>query len=566
MGAKTTVDASVIKTMGTKLEIMDSDLNAALEMLRKDHMCCRGHDISTKEDKKAYDELKDKLLGHNVTWGGTEDDQGASGSLGTPGGSTRESPYVKYQEAARLDLPSLRAEHTEQTAYEAPDLVGTDTEPSRAQSISPEVVPGTPQPLRLVRGTPKIMVEGTPQLSRPSPKLPQVKVQDTTQFDTPSPQSISNKEQEPDTTSPTFTMSTAELSPTLKSIPKPLTSPSSASPALPSAGTSSAGAPSPSVHSSSPKASLAASLSSPRCKGPTIRQATPKRVSSPLSPSLESATKRRRTWRQEEENDSDSEGTVGTLDSTYECISSIPPWKPMPEPVKEGMNDTMVLVEKLDNAGLDSPLPAKISSSPTASRLPLIPTTPSSPSLRPAGANSTFAVSEEQEMEVEDQHLAVDRDHLLPHAASPDSAGLNDVSYIGPPKGPTRSIRSSSASPIKAGMGMRSPLFHRSPSPLRQSTMLDLQPRERVTSEGGAGAAGRSRTTTGGKKNSPSAIPRRSPRNEFAAPTPRMPGSSQKPRAGVTPSLSRGVRPSATTPQPQRKVVAKKTLKHSVSA
>jgi len=225
----------------------------------------------------------------------------------------------------------------------------------------------------------------------------------------------------------------------------------------------------------------------------------------------------------------------------------------------------MVLVEKLDNAGLDSPLPAKISSSPTVSRLPLIPTTPSSPSLRPAGANSTFAVSEEQEMEVEDQHLAVDPDHLLPHAAPLDSAGLNDVSYIVPPKGPTRSIRSSSASPIKAGMGMRSPLFHRSPSPLRQSTMLDLQPRERVTSEGGAGAAGRSRTTTGGKKNSPSAIPRRSPRNEFAAPTPRMPGSSQKPRAGVTPSLSRGVRPSATTPQPQRKVVAKKTLKHSVS-
>jgi len=168
-------------------------------------------------------------------------------------------------------------------------------------------------------------------------------------------------------------------------------------------------------------------------------------------------------------------------------------------------------------------------------------------------------------MEVEDQHLAVDQDHLLSHAASLDSAGLNDVSYIVPPKGPTRSIRSSSASPIKAGMGVRSPLFHRSPSPLRQSTMLDLQPRERVTSEGGAGATGRSRTTTGGKKNSPSAIPRRSPRNEFAAPTPRMPGSSQKPRAGVTPSLSRGVRPSATTPQPQRKVVAKKTLKHSVS-
>ena len=70
-------------------------------------------------------------------------------------------------------------------------------------------------------------------------------------------------------------------------------------------------------------------------------------------------------------------------------------------------------------------------------RSPLIPTTPSSPSLRPAGANSTYAVSEELEMDV-DQHLAVDPDHLLPQAASLDSAGLNDVSYIVPPKGPTR--------------------------------------------------------------------------------------------------------------------------------
>merc|ERR1719494_1568748 len=155
--AQAKVDNSLVKTMGNKVETMDEDLNAALEMLRKDHMCCRGHDISTKEDKKAYDELKDKLLGHNVTWGGTEDDQGASGSLGTPGGSTREPPYFKYIEAARLNLPSLRAEHTEQVAYEAPDEVGQDTEvtePSRTQSISPEVVPGTPQPLSQVEPNP----------------------------------------------------------------------------------------------------------------------------------------------------------------------------------------------------------------------------------------------------------------------------------------------------------------------------------------------------------------------------------------------------------------------------
>ena len=173
---KAKVDASVIKTMGTKLEIMDSDLNSALEMLRKDHMCCRGHDISTKEDKKAYEELKDKLLGHNVTWGGTEDDQGASGSLGTPGGSAKESPYVKYQEAARLDLPCLRIDHGELPDHD--DDAGPEEEASEINLVSPEMVPGTPQSLRVtqLRGTPQVTVEGTPQPQRAMAKPPQSKV------------------------------------------------------------------------------------------------------------------------------------------------------------------------------------------------------------------------------------------------------------------------------------------------------------------------------------------------------------------------------------------------------
>ena len=173
---KTKVDASVIKTMGNKLEIMDSDLNSALELLRKDHMCCRGHDISTKEDKKAYEELRDKLLGHNVTWGGTEDDQGASGSLGTPGGSAKESPYVKYQEAARLDLPCLHDDHGELPDHE--DEADPEKEASETNLASPDMVPGTPQSLRVaqLRGTPKVTVEGTPQSQRAMAKPPQSKV------------------------------------------------------------------------------------------------------------------------------------------------------------------------------------------------------------------------------------------------------------------------------------------------------------------------------------------------------------------------------------------------------
>ena len=50
------------------------------------------------------------------------------------------------------------------------------------------------------------------------------------------------------------------------------------------------------------------------------------------------------------------------MDSTYECISSLP--SIAVAEAKEGMNDTMVLVARLDNAGLDSPVPAQNSNSP----------------------------------------------------------------------------------------------------------------------------------------------------------------------------------------------------------
>merc|ERR1719490_690302 len=62
------------------------------------------------------------------------------------------------------------------------------------------------------------------------------------------------------------------------------------------------------------------------------------------------------------------------------------------------MNETLVLVARLDSAGLDSPAPAPKSNSP---RPTMTLTSPSSPSLRTAGANSTFAVSEPMDMEDE---------------------------------------------------------------------------------------------------------------------------------------------------------------------
>merc|ERR1719209_1801782 len=226
-------------------------------------------------------------------------------------------------------------------------------------------------------------------------KPPQLKVQDTTQFDTPSPVSMSSYQQEPDTTSPTFSISTTKLSSSSPSLnlSNSLTSPSlGASPVCITLVPPISVCPSPTLAmgAATPPSSLSTTSPTPPSKATTMRQATPKRVSSPMSPSLESATKRRRTWRQEDdEEDSDSEGPAGsTLDSTYECISNLPSTATVS---KDGMNDTMVLVARLDSAGLDSPAPAQISNSPRPS---MTLTTPSSPSLRTAGANSTFAVSE----------------------------------------------------------------------------------------------------------------------------------------------------------------------------
>jgi len=186
-----------------------------------------------------------------------------------------------------------------------------------------------------------------------------------------------------------------------------------------------------------------------------------------------------------------------------------------------------VLSTRLDTGlGLDSPQPK-----PRPALTVVLPT-----------INSTFAVEIDEPMEV-------DATGRLPLSASLDPALLNDVSIIAAPPGtrsPRASPRTRSASPIRAGLGVCSPSFipKRSPSPLRQSTMLDLK-------------SSTSSTTPA------LAQPRRSPRAEFLAPTPRLPGSSHRPRA--TSKEGRG-RATATTPQPARKALpVKKVLKHSVS-
>lgn len=44
---------AMISTMGTKLESQDYDINATLKVLRKNHLCLRGHDLASQADQQV---------------------------------------------------------------------------------------------------------------------------------------------------------------------------------------------------------------------------------------------------------------------------------------------------------------------------------------------------------------------------------------------------------------------------------------------------------------------------------------------------------------------------------
>ena len=85
--------------------------------------------------------------------------------------SPSTTPYVKYQEAARLDLPCLHDDHGELPDHE--DEADPEKEASEINLASPDMVPGQ---VTQLRGTPKVTVEGTPQPQRAMAKPPQSKV------------------------------------------------------------------------------------------------------------------------------------------------------------------------------------------------------------------------------------------------------------------------------------------------------------------------------------------------------------------------------------------------------
>merc|ERR1719414_186835 len=128
--AKTEVATSTAAIMGTKIESLDGDLNSCLEMLRKNHLNLRGHDLATAADKKDFEDLRGRILElKQVHWGGKEDDHGnKQGTLGTPGGSATAVPYIVYQQASKTSLPSIGSvgENLGPTLADFPDTDTTD--------------------------------------------------------------------------------------------------------------------------------------------------------------------------------------------------------------------------------------------------------------------------------------------------------------------------------------------------------------------------------------------------------------------------------------------------------
>jgi len=504
--------SSMISTMGSKIETQDTDLNATLKVLRKNHVCLRGHELASNADQKDFEELRDQLLENRLKWSENLNEY-----------SDKDSEILAihiYNEAAKLDLPTLNSEDSrpksvEQKVLFEETIIGNETSifnndtididndgtfvekivdenqftlpptpifiKSEGESLFASVLPPTPN-LRtklddeMLPTTPKIfgfLQNSSFELLPPTPQL----------HSAPTP--IIRKESDK-----SFLVATP-TPPLLQTLLKK----SAYDPEDDSAGLSTPkrAAEEPFTGSASKRAKLDVPAEIETAAAWAAHRET---VTIPPTPKA-------------------VEDSVSNLNETFETVPDSPTGAEVIAPTN--LNETVTLVTKLDKqCELNSPVMK------TA----------------PRNLNSTFAVDEEP-MDVDSTNTK-----NIPPLMS--SLSVSDMSIIHPPVKPQTAAITSSHSPIKAGMGVPSPtnttVMKRSPipSPLRQSTLLDIKPPAR--------------------KPSPTSIPRRSPRNDgLMAPPVKSVGMPSVRKGRPTPSKS------STTPQPVRKTVAKRSLTHSVS-
>jgi len=510
---------SMISTMGSKIETQDTDLNSTLKILRKNHTCLRGHDWASNEDKKEYEELRDQLLDNRLKW---------SENLNEYSDKDHEIQAVHiYNEAAKLDLPTLepgeRCRSVEQKVLFEDTVVGNETAIFNNDTVIVETDETVMEKLQVEEGPSTlpvvpsfVKIESSNTLFAPVlPPTPNLRTKFDDELLPETPKIFAN-----------LRNSSFELLPPTPQLEK---------------------GPAPLVRKESDKSFLVATPTPPLLQTMLKKSAydpettpgpsTPKRPAEEI-PQMESASKKSKLEVPVDNNTSEAwaahretatipptpkaDGlSVPNLNETFETI----PDSPIATELATGsnMNETVTLVTKLDTqCELNSPVVKA----------------------GPRNLNSTFAVDDEP-MEIDSTSNAKNIPPMM------SSLSVGDMSIIHPPTTRLPPSISSPHSPIKAGMGIPSPTngSHRRspspvPSPLRQSTMLDLKAPE-------------------AKKTSPSAIPRRSPRNEGSVALMAPPV-----RTGTLPSARKGRQTpakSSTTPQPVRKTVAKRSLTHSVS-
>jgi len=498
---------AMISTMGSKIESQDIDLNATLKVLRQKHLCLMGHDWASQSDRKEYDDLRDQLLERQLKW---------SENLNEYSDKDAEIQALHiYNEAAKLDLPTLqpgeRPKSVEQKVLFEDTLTTGET---KNGSIFNDTV--------ILETTVKKHEESKPVLTKPIfTKTENVVPVLSMLPPTPNLRTMHDDELLPET-------------------PRIFANLNSSIDLLPPTPQLHMDRPAPLIRKESDKSFLNTTPTPPVLQGLKKsaydpEPSTPKRPAEEV-PDMESASKKTRiddisavgnnTWAVHREPVTvlatpKAENIKGppSLNETFDTTQSPPS---IEQAVTSNLNETVTLVNKLDTqCELNSPV------------------------MKPAGPrnlNSTFAV--------DDEPMDVDSTSNAKLVSARSYLSESDMSVIHPPPSSKVSLPTSPHSPVKAGMGVKSPSYAsiRSPSPLpiRESTALDMK-----------AARGNS------MKSSPNLAPRRSPRNEGGSSSHMAP-----PRTVTVPSAKKSRQTpgkSSTTPQPVRKTTAKRSLTHSVS-
>jgi len=491
---------SMISTMGSKIESQDTDLNAALKVLRKNHTYLMGHDVASQSDRKEYEDLRAQLLERQLKW---------KENLNEYSDKDAEIQAANiYYEAAKLDLPSLqlvvdRPRSVEQKVLFEDTVVSSDTtsifnndtvllETSIEKPISNRV-PSTPYfakiesaDLSILPPTPNLRTSHDEEIL---PETPKLFSNLNSSFDLlpPTPQLALDRQsalvrKESDKSF----VNTTPTPPTLHGLKKSAYDPEPTTPKRPAEESTN-------VESASKKPKLDVPISTDGNTWATHREST----FIPATPKAEIIRE-------------------PSLNETFDAPSPSTP----AHFVNTNFNETITLVTKLDKqCELNSPVIKAAG---------------------PRNLNSTFAV--------DDEPMDVDSTNNAKLVCAGSNLHPSDMSVIHPPNNGALNLPSSPHSPVKAGMGMKSPnssVRSSNPSPIRQSTLLDLK----------VPAGGNARTT------SPSCIPRRSPRNE--GPSSEM----GPPKTHVLSAKKTRHTPgtSSTTPQPVRKNSVKRSLTHSKS-